>query len=120
MVRCQIIMPPPDTADRRRYRRVRAPILVRPISLLARMTPRTVNDISLGGIRTYADDPAKVGQRLEVELILRDGRTATVLVEVAWLEPLGEDAPAPYEVGLRLVSAGEEALALLAAALDEG
>jgi len=101
------------TINRRRYRRVKAPILVRPAGLLAWAAARTVNDISVGGIRTYADAPYPVGRRLELELFFADGRTATVLAEVAWEETLGETAPARHEVGLHLISAGPEAIDLM-------
>lgn len=106
--------------ERRRYRRVRAPILVRPAGLLAQVAARKVNDISLGGIRTYADEAAPVGRRLEVELLFEGGRSATVLVEVAWVEALPEGAPASHEMGLRLVDARREDLLLIEAALRDG
>jgi hypothetical protein len=51
--------------DRRRYRRVQAPILVRPAGLRSWVAARRVNDISLGGIRTYADELVPIGRRLE-------------------------------------------------------
>ena len=105
--------------DRRRYRRVRAPILMRPAGILALAAARTVNDISLGGIRTYADEPVPLGRRLELELLFADGCTATVLAEVTWAEALGDGAPAKHEAGLRLISAGPGALDLIERALAE-
>jgi hypothetical protein len=110
----------PPFLDRRRYRRVRAPILARPAGLLAQVAARKVNDISLGGIRTYADDPLPVGRRLEIELLFEGGASATVLVEVAWVESLGPEAPARHEMGLRLVDAPRADLERIAAALGEG
>ena len=106
--------------DRRRYRRVQAPILVRPAGLLAWVAARQVNDISLGGIRTYADELVPIGRRLELELRFADGRTATVEAEVAWAETLPQGAPARHELGLRLVRASEQDLALIAGALGDG
>jgi hypothetical protein len=105
--------------DRRRYRRVKAPILARPAGLLSRVIPRRVNDISLGGLRTYSDDPLTVGQRQEIELLFNDGGSATLLVEVAWVEALAADAPARLEAGLRIVHAREEDLARIAGALGD-
>jgi hypothetical protein len=96
--------------NRRRFRRVQAPILVRPAGLLAWAAARTVNDISLGGFRTFSDSPYRVGRRLELELIFSDGGSATVLAEVAWDEALGEGAPARHEMGMRLISASPEAI----------
>jgi hypothetical protein len=106
--------------DRRRYRRVQAPILVRPVGPLALFATRTVSDISLGGLRTYADEPLPAGRRLELELLFARGEGVTVLAEVAWCEPLGEGAPARHEMGLNLVGAGPGAGALIEAALSAG
>ncbi len=109
--------PPP--LERRKYRRVQAPILVRPAGLLAQVAARKVNDISLGGIRTYADASLPKGKRLEIELLFEGGATSTVLVEVAWVEPQPEGAPAAFEMGLRLVDARPADLERLAAALQD-
>jgi hypothetical protein len=106
-----------DQTDRRRYRRVQAPILVRPVGPLAHLAARTVADISLGGLRTYADEAIPAGRRLELELVFADGTTVTVLAEVAWSEPLGEGAPAAHEMGLVLVGVSPEATALIEAVL---
>lgn len=106
-----------DSLERRRYHRVRAPLLVRPVSALARLR-RRVNDVSLGGLRSYADEAPKPGTRMEMELLFPEGDTAVMLVEVVWVEELGEAAPAPYDVGLRYVDAREEDLARIAKLLD--
>jgi len=108
------------TVNRRRFKRVQAPILVRPAGLLAWAAARTVNDISLGGIRTYADEPIPLGRRIEIELLFPESDTATVLAEVAWAESLGESAPARHEMGLSLISASPEALGLIKRALAVG
>jgi hypothetical protein len=105
--------------ERRRYRRIQAPILMRPAGLLAQVAARKVNDISLGGIRTYADEALPKGRRLEIELLYQDGASSTVLVEVAWVEPLAEGSPAAFEMGLRLVDARPADLERLAAALQD-
>ena len=112
-------MTDPTSPDRRRYRRVRAPILTRPAGLLSLIAPRQVNDISLGGLRTYCDDPVTVGQRLEIELLFTDGGSAMLLVEVAWFDALGAGAPARFETGLRIVQVHEEDLARIARALSD-
>ncbi len=108
------------STDRRRFRRVQAPILMRPAGVLAWAAMRTVNDISLGGIRTYADEPIPPGRRLELELLFPENDTATVLAEVAWAEALHEGAPARHEMGLHLISASPEAIGLIKRALDAG
>ncbi len=96
--------------DRRRYHRARAEILVRPAGPLARVAPRQVNDISLGGLRAFSDDKQKLGTRLELELIFPDGGSAVCITEVVWAEQLPKDAPARYEMGLRFVQVEPEDL----------
>jgi hypothetical protein len=104
--------------DRRQYRRVQAPILSRPVGPLSQMA-RRVNDISLGGLRTYCDDPLAIGQRQEIELLFTDGGSATLLVEVAWIDTLEAGAPARFEAGLRIVQARDEDVARIAKALGD-
>ncbi|MFC1610539.1 PilZ domain-containing protein [Myxococcota bacterium] len=88
-------------ADRRQYPRVSAPIYSRPARV--RMTPLPVSDVGLGGMRVYSDEETKVGQRLEVDVVLADRSTATCVVQVAWVAPL-KDGPAKYDLGLMFVS----------------
>ena len=93
--------------------------VARPAGLLAWAAARTVNDISLGGIRTYADAPVPVGRRMELELLFAADQTATVLAEVAWAEVLGDGAPARHEMGLHLISASPEAIGMIKRALGD-
>jgi hypothetical protein len=92
---------------------------MRPAGLLAAFIARTVNDISLGGIRTFADAELPKGRRLDVELLFQDGGVGNFLVEVAWVERLAVGAPAPFEMGLRIVDAPSEDLERLGRALQE-
>jgi len=105
--------------DRRQYRRVGAAIQVRPVSILAHAVPRRASDVSLGGLRAYADVPYRVGARLELELLFRDSEHSLVLAEVVWVQPLASDAPARYDVGLRYVDAAEPDLARIRRALAD-
>jgi hypothetical protein len=86
---------------------------------MAQVAARQVNDISLGGFRSYADEASPVGRRLELELLLQDGTSLTLLAEVAWVEQLPAGAPARYETGLRLVDVRPEDLSRLEYALGE-
>jgi hypothetical protein len=106
--------------ERRRYRRLRAPILVRPVSALASLAKRMVSDISLGGVRAYSDEKQKPGSRLELELFLSGDVSVTVLAEVVWVETLPEGAPARFDVGLRFVDVRPEDLERIAALLGDG
>jgi hypothetical protein len=108
----------PPGSDRRRYPRARAPIAVRPLGPLARAMNRRVTDLSLGGLRAYADDRYQVGQRLELELLFSGGGSATVIAEVVWVEELPADAPARHEVGMRFVEVGSQDRQRIAAVLE--
>ncbi len=104
----------PSTDERRRYRRLHAPILVRPVSVLAPHARHQVSDVSLGGLRAYSDEEQRPGARLELELLFPDQGSATVLAEVVWVKALPEGAPARFDVGLRFVDARPEDLGRIA------
>jgi hypothetical protein len=105
--------------ERRRWRRVCAPILSRPVSYLVGGVARRVNDVSLGGIRCYSDEDCEPGTRLELELLFPEGDSATVLAEVAWAEVLPFATPARFDVGMRFVDARPADLERVARALSE-
>lgn len=109
----------PSGHERRRYRRLQAPILIRPVSALTSRVRQRVNDISLGGLRAYSDEDQKPGTRLELELLLSDETSATVLAEVVWVTSLPEGAPARFDVGLRFVDARPEDLQRIARMLGD-
>jgi len=88
-------------SDRRRYPRVEANVVCRPSGLALFHARRTARDISLGGVRILSDDDFKVGQRLELDVLLPDGSTVRCWGEVVWIAPLGEGGPARYDIGLR-------------------
>jgi hypothetical protein len=102
--------------ERRQYPRIRAPILWRPVGPLTSITP--LIDISLGGLRVYSDEPYPTGEPMEIEVFLRDRRTVTALVEVAWCRELPEDSHAPYDIGLQFVDLSPEGFELLSTVLD--
>lgn len=93
--------------DRRSFRRVAADVLARPVGPLGRgarlADPQRVGDISGGGLRVYSDRICAPGERLEMEVLFRDGASATVTAEVVWVENLPPNAPARHDVGLRYV-----------------
>jgi len=107
------------TVDRRRFHRVRAPILVRPAGPLTRVAPRQVGDISMGGLRALTDEKVAVGTRLELELLLPAGSSVTCLAEIVWIEPLAKGAPARFEMGLRFVQVEPEELNRIASVLED-
>ncbi|HEU4383574.1 MAG TPA: PilZ domain-containing protein [Anaeromyxobacteraceae bacterium] len=97
----------PD-GDRRRFHRARVPILIRPVSPLARLVRYQVQDLGRGGLRCYSDEPHAPGTRLEIEIAFPEGKSAVALVEVVWDEALPDGAPARHDVGLRFVDAAPE------------
>jgi c-di-GMP-binding flagellar brake protein YcgR len=105
--------------DRRRYRRAKAPILIRPIGPLAQTQSRQVGDISLGGLRAFSDEKHKPGRRLELELFLPDGGSVTVVAEVVWVQALPAGSPARFDVGLRYVDVDPKDLQRIAQVLGD-
>jgi hypothetical protein len=89
--------------ERRRFQRVDAPVFCRPLGqpLFGR---RKAVDVSLGGLRVYADDPPEAGDRLELELFLPDHSELVCTVEVVWVDDLPEGSPARHDVGVKFVS----------------
>jgi hypothetical protein len=101
----------PTPTDRRKFRRVKAPVLVRPARKVSQLPVRRVADISEGGFRAYSDDSHAPGTRLEVELFFPDGGSAVAIAEVVWVEALPDGAGARFDVGMRFVEARREDLA---------
>ena len=95
-------------SDRRRFHRAQVPILIRPVSALARLIRYQVKDLGLGGLRCYSDEAHAPGKRLEIEIAFPEGGSAVALVEVVWDEALPEGSPARHDVGLRFVDATPE------------
>jgi hypothetical protein len=103
--------------ERRRFRRIQAPIQVRPAGRVgaAKLLP-SVGDIGAGGLRAYSDDEQPVGTRIEIDLLFPQGEPARVLAEVAWVQPLPAGSAARFDVGLRFIRIRSEDLARIAAA----
>jgi Tfp pilus assembly protein PilZ len=80
-------------------------------------TKRQATDVSLGGVRVYADEAPEVGDRLALELFLPDSSEAACVVEVVWIEPLPEGAPARFDVGVKYVEISAQARRQLEIAL---
>ena len=88
--------------DRRKFQRVDAPVFCRPIGQPLFGRRKTV-DVSLGGLRIYAEDPPKAGDRMELELFLPDQTELVCTVEVVWVDDLPEGSPARHDVGVKFV-----------------
>ncbi len=103
--------------DRRKFPRLALPVFYRSVLSTAADRRRTVN-LSLGGVRLYADHAHALGESLELELFLPDHSALVCGAEVVWLESLPMDAPARFEVGVKFVRISPEDQARIAAVLE--
>jgi c-di-GMP-binding flagellar brake protein YcgR len=111
--------------DRRKFRRLKAPVFYRPVGLsfLRRLRGKDDReqaiDISLGGVRIYSDDELKVGSRLELDLFLPDDTTLATKAVVVWVHELPSGGPAKYDVGVRFDEMDDSDQQRLSHVLDE-
>src|SRR5688500_13550802 len=98
----RLLMPVKDD-ERRQFRRIQAPVYCRPVGFRLFAGRQKAVDISLGGVRIFSDDDVKKGTRLELELFLPDTSSVVCKVEVVWVDPLPEGAPAKFDVGLKFL-----------------
>lgn len=99
-----------EGAERRKYRRIRAPLHYRPVD-----SPIVGDalDISLGGVRIYSHKKLAIGAIISLEIFRPDGPPAGYRAQVMWVSALREDAPARFDVGLRFVEIEPDALKFL-------
>jgi c-di-GMP-binding flagellar brake protein YcgR len=104
-----------ENAERRKYRRIRAPLHYRPID-----SPLVGDalDISLGGVRIYSHKRLAVGAIISLEIFRPDGPPASYRAQVMWAAALGEGAPAQFDIGLRFIEIEPDALNLLMQVID--
>ena len=106
------------TDERRRYRRVTAPVLYR---VLEHPTPRRqVKNISGGGVRICSDEDLDIGRTLDLELLLPNGIAIEVVAKVVWIRKQPPGSEGLYDVGLEFIDLSETARMELDFILDEG
>ncbi len=76
-------------------------------------------NMSLGGARVFSDEKLKLNTKLNLELLAGPDSTVQILARVAWIDPLGNDAPARFDVGLEFLDVPEEMMSRLAAILKK-
>jgi PilZ domain len=103
--------------ERRKYRRIHAPLYCRPAGVPFLARQRQPIDLSLGGVRIYSDDPLKLGELLKMEFFLPETTPVTYTAEVVWIEPMPDGAPARFDVGLKFLHLEPAALSLLVSVL---
>ncbi|HXN32108.1 MAG TPA: PilZ domain-containing protein [Polyangiaceae bacterium] len=103
--------------ERRKYRRIRAPLYCRPAGMGFLARQRQPIDVSLGGVRIYSDDRLKIGELLKLEFFLESAAPVTYTAQVVWIEPLAAGAPARFDVGLKFLQLEPDALKMLVGVL---
>ncbi len=78
---------------------------------------RNTRNISLGGMRVYADDDYPLGSRLDLDVLLPDGTSVRCWAEVVWRMELGDGAPARFDFGLKFSDMASADIQKLAAVL---
>ena len=106
------------TAERRKYRRIQAPVYCRPAGLSLLEGRRETVDISLGGVRVYSDDRHAKGSLMKMEFFVEGGPHVTYTAEVVWVDPLPPGSPAKFDVGLKFVDLHPAGLAFLQTVLS--
>ena len=108
-----------DFNDRRKSRRIQAPVYCRPagLSFLSTKSRAESIDLSMGGIRVYSDLEYQVGELLRLELFVVDSPPTTFTAEVMWRDELPAGAPARFDVGLKFHDLDESGLRLLTSVL---
>jgi c-di-GMP-binding flagellar brake protein YcgR len=98
-------------ADKRQFPRIKAPIYYKASRF--RWGRQQVIDASLDGCRIYSDTAFRIDQEIEIELFLPDETSIRCSASVVWIAALAEDAPAKYDIGLRLLELSKEKRARL-------
>ena len=108
----------PSSSDRRKYRRIRAPLHYRSIDSSPPSHHGEALDISLGGVRIYSHKALPVGAIILLENFRPDGPPASYRAQVMWVSSLGDDAPARFDLGLRFIEIEPDALRFLMQVID--
>jgi hypothetical protein len=109
---------PPTAGDVERlsYRRVQTPAFWRPAGL----KPFLHLANGEGGearLRMYSDEQQVCGAHLKLELVFPSGEDRSFTAVVAWQDELPPDAPARYDIGLRVLDIDAETKRLIASVL---
>jgi hypothetical protein len=109
---------PPSSNDveRMSYRRVQTPAFWRPAGL----KPFLHLADGEGGearLRMYSDEQQDCGTHLKLELVFPGGEDRSFTAVVAWQDELPPDAPARYDIGLRVLDIDAVTKRLIASVL---
>lgn len=96
---------------------MQANVVCRPAGAAMFHHRRNTQDISLAGMRVFTDERFKVGDRLDLDVLLPDGITVRCWARVVWLGALADGAPAKFDVGLKFLDMAEPDIQRLASVL---
>jgi hypothetical protein len=102
----------PNPFDRRRYRRIKMPILCRRAGgdYFAHIEPV---DISFGGLRVYSSEQYPLRGRVRLDLFFPKAAPVTFATQVSWIRPATPGAPARFDVGLAFIQLTPQAMGAL-------
>jgi hypothetical protein len=99
--------------NRRRYRRILAPIHCRPAGVEFFAQHLAPINISLGGLRIHTDEQFRVGASLSLDIFFARIAAVTFTTEIMWIEALRECREGRFDVGLAFVDLNPATLNLL-------
>src|SRR5262245_33390406 len=104
-------------SEKRRYLRLNAAAYCRSVGLRLFSRPGGHVDPFVSRVRIWSDERYDVGDRLIVEFFPESAEPGAFRAEIAWIDELPDDAPARYDIGLRVVSLDESHKAALQSVL---
>ncbi len=109
---------PPSSSDveRQSYRRVQTPAFWRPAGLKP-FLHLTNGEGGEARLRMYSDEAQVCGTHLKLELVFPGGEDRSFTAVVAWQDELPPDAPARFDVGLRVLDIDGDTKKLIASVL---
>ncbi|UCC38180.1 MAG: PilZ domain-containing protein [Candidatus Aminicenantes bacterium] len=91
---------------RRLFPRYKLPVYYRPVRSLGQK--QQLQDIGLGGMRTYSNKPLKVGKEIQIKLFLPKGSSVEAIARVAWIKSLPPGSEAVYDIGFEFIDLSAE------------
>jgi hypothetical protein len=77
------------------------------------------SNISLAGVRIYSNKPLKIGQALEIELLIPSGNSLKAIVRVVWINAMPPGSEALYDVGLEFLNIADDVISKLKFVLED-
>jgi PilZ domain-containing protein len=104
---------PRGGSNRRRYRRISAPILCRPAGAEFFAPHLEPIDIGFGGVRIHSHEEYRVGEGLPLDIFVRGMAPVMFTTEIVWIESWGSGSRACFDLGLAFIDLNSDARTLL-------